>query len=554
MGNIILVKPDKCVGCNACIRACPAPEANIVTALENGKNITRVNPEKCIACGKCLKACPHDARDYIDDTEACMSRMGEEKMVVMADSAIKTSFPTKWKGILNWFRKKGCYIYDVSFGADIYIWMNVRAIEQKRITNVISQVCPAIVNYAEIYNPRLLTCISPIHSPAACAVIYAKKYARRNNPVVYLSPCVAGRKEIDETELADYSITFKKLERYFNINDISIPTNAADDFYYDFDGGQGSFGTFVSRPAGIRDSMLYHGIDVNVASFDGVERVYSILDSYAGTPIQKRPGILELLSCGGGCGMSAAAAENLSEFDICTAMQNIEKELMQSRKSNLKNEKFFKKFDADLNPLDFFRNYTAHQPSAVPSADELEVIFKSMGKKTDAEKNINCQACGYRTCREMACAVYRKLNVPENCIYKKQVVEVIKEDDTLASRYSEFVNDCLVISLNIREQINTASSNLTEVDEIRRRAVEKTEILSGLLTDIINFCQSGKTMDKSTVAQLTKILKSTQDAFNTLKSDIDNACSSTRSINMCIQKLNQLTNDIHESLTNISDF
>lgn len=553
MGDIIFVKPDKCIGCNACIRACPAPEANIVVALENRKNITRVNSEKCIACGKCLKTCPQGARDYIDDTEACITQMSSEKMLVMADPAIKTVFPTKWKGILNWFRKKGCLIYDVSFGADIYIWVTVRAIEQRKLVNVISQACPAIVNYTEIYNPEMLPYISPIHSPAACAIIYAKNYARRNNPVVYLSPCIAKRKEFDETGLADYNITFRKLEEYFNLNDIRIPTNETDNFSYDFDNEQGHFGTLISRPAGIRDNIWYRDVDVNIASFDGVERVYSKIDSYDKTPEQKRPKILELLSCEGGCNMGAGTAKNLSEFEVCSTMWNIEKELLQSRKSNLKNEKFFRKFDADLNPLDFFRKYKSYQPSAVPLGSELDEVFKSMKKNTKQEKNINCGACGYKTCHEMACAIYRKLNVPENCIQNKQTIEIIKEDDTLSSRYSEFVNDCLVISLNIREQINTVASNLIEVDEIRKQAIEKTQILSGLLTNIINFCRSKETMNKNTVAQLARILESTQDAFNTLKVNIDDACTSSDSISICMQRLNLLTNDIHESLTNISE-
>ncbi|MBR6242601.1 MAG: 4Fe-4S binding protein, partial [Ruminococcus sp.] len=28
MNEIIIVKPEKCVGCHACVRSCPAPEAN----------------------------------------------------------------------------------------------------------------------------------------------------------------------------------------------------------------------------------------------------------------------------------------------------------------------------------------------------------------------------------------------------------------------------------------------------------------------------------------------------------------------------------------------
>ena len=58
MSDIIVVKPEKCVGCNACVRNCPAPEANITKMLEDGRFITSVNSDKCIACGQCESACP----------------------------------------------------------------------------------------------------------------------------------------------------------------------------------------------------------------------------------------------------------------------------------------------------------------------------------------------------------------------------------------------------------------------------------------------------------------------------------------------------------------
>ena len=112
MSELIIVKPEKCVGCNACVRACPAPEANITRMIEGGKFITSINPDRCIGCGACVVSCNHGARDYIDDTDECMNRMKRDKMIVLVSSSIKSVFPTKWKGILDWFRKQGCIIYD----------------------------------------------------------------------------------------------------------------------------------------------------------------------------------------------------------------------------------------------------------------------------------------------------------------------------------------------------------------------------------------------------------------------------------------------------------
>ena len=113
MNEIIIVKPDKCVGCNACVRVCPSPEANITKMVEEGKFITSVNTDKCICCGECVKVCNHGARDYIDDTEACMAKLATDKIIVLATPSIKSAYPTQWKGILDWFKKKGCIIFDV---------------------------------------------------------------------------------------------------------------------------------------------------------------------------------------------------------------------------------------------------------------------------------------------------------------------------------------------------------------------------------------------------------------------------------------------------------
>ena len=142
MNDLIIVRPEKCMGCNACVRNCPAPEANITKMLDDGRFVTTVNSDRCIGCGECVKVCSHGARDYLDDTDACMTRIAKEKVIILAAPSIKTVFPKNWKGILDWFRKKGCLIYDVH-SAQIYAHGRT-CVQSKQKKSEISSLSPAL--------------------------------------------------------------------------------------------------------------------------------------------------------------------------------------------------------------------------------------------------------------------------------------------------------------------------------------------------------------------------------------------------------------------------
>ena len=53
---MVHVNEDKCIGCNACIRDCPIPNANKT----DGK-IVSVNNVECIQCGECMEHCSRRA-------------------------------------------------------------------------------------------------------------------------------------------------------------------------------------------------------------------------------------------------------------------------------------------------------------------------------------------------------------------------------------------------------------------------------------------------------------------------------------------------------------
>ena len=53
----LLIDPERCVGCGACVEACPAGAVSIDAA-----GAVRTDRSRCEGCGACVRACPSGAR------------------------------------------------------------------------------------------------------------------------------------------------------------------------------------------------------------------------------------------------------------------------------------------------------------------------------------------------------------------------------------------------------------------------------------------------------------------------------------------------------------
>lgn len=499
---------DNCVGCNKCISACPVLTANRAVE-EKGKNKIIVDGSQCISCGACFDVCAHNARSYHDDTERFFEDLKKgEKISLLLAPAFLANYPREYATVLGGLKKLGVNrIISISFGADITTWGYVKYITEHNFTGGVSQPCPAVVGYIEKYLPELLPNLMPVHSPMMCGAIYVKKYMKVPDKLAFISPCIAKKNEIDDPNCGgyvSYNVTFDHLMKYVREHGISGPA-VTDEIEY-------GLGSIYPMPGGLKENVYWFcGEDIFIRQIEGEKHAYQFLSDYKKRVLGKKelPFMVDALNCAKGCIYGPGVEEEKTKSDDTLY------ELQKIREASKKNDKrhafsrsltpkqrlarLNKQF-AQLDINDFIRRYTDKSSMVTAkkaSPAELEEIFVSMDKRTDAERNINCSACGYETCKKMATAIHNGCNNIYNCI---QFVkgEVEKESEiarTMASEVEQKNAELQAKNEKIAELISevqvdfdSLDISISEMSEGNNSNAEESTGISASMSDVVNFC------------------------------------------------------------------
>ena len=485
MKQIITVNEDKCVGCNSCVRVCPV-HANITRLKEGSKDeiVTTVDPKACINCGECVKACSHGARDYIDDIDILIDKLEKkDPIVLIVSSAIRTSFPKgKWRALLYWLRDIGnAKIYDVGYGADINAYMQHQYFERNPEAKLLTQQCPAVVNYVQMYRPELIKNLSPILSPEGCMAAYLRKYEKVREPMFLLSPCIAKSSEAAREQLFDYNVTFRRLEEFARSRKVNLNTPA--DFSFDGD-LEGTIGRLYPMPGGMKNTLMMFNQELLIHTAEGPQTLYDRLERYAVTEEGKKPDVLDVLNCENGCNHGSATPSIVASLtEVESMMDSIAVQSVKDTQGKLlgfgKNKRF-KDFDKTLKYEDFVTRYHSEELNRpAPTVADYNRIFQTMYKTDATSQNINCTACGDKSCHDMACAIFRGQNVRENCVnYLKH---------SLKDSYSQLkdVYDTCVEQISMINEISvemqaTQAQMKTSTDDISVKAEELSNNISRL--------------------------------------------------------------------------
>lgn len=523
--DIIYLKEENCQGCNKCIRNCPVHGANIAYTID-GKVKVKVNQEKCIRCGRCIDVCDHNARDYVDSTEDFFkSLLSGKNLSVIAAPSMRVNFKD-YKKVLGYLKSLGVNIvYDVSFGADICTWAYLKSIKNKKLSKVISQPCPVIVKYIEKYQPGLIDCLAPVQSPALCTAIYLKKYNDVKDDIAFLSPCLGKLDEIQDANtkgLIKYNVTYKKLQEYMDKNNV----NLSDYMDQDFEDIGCGLGCLYSRPGGLKENVLVKNPDAWVRQIEGEHQTYEYLKEYSSRIKAGRnvPLLVDILNCGNGCNVGTGTLKNVSIDDVDEEFNSLKKLKTKEKSGKLlqkKSDSLLSMFDRKLKVEDFFRKYNKDayiKDINEPSDAEYNDIFNKLHKNTEESRIINCSACGYHTCRDMAKAMFNDLNIPSNCIdYNRQ--EIIIESEKLKERDKEIdildeLNKLNAERIKKAEQLKERVGEITQaINEVSRGNEESTREIASISSEIMNILISTDLLRKS-VSELKDKLNKFSQASN----------------------------------------
>jgi len=476
LAQVVSVDDTKCVNCHACIAACPVKNCN-----DGSGDHVAVNKNLCIGCGACIRACTHEARRGVDDFDSFISALGKgEKMVAIAAPAVAANFKNNYLNLNGWLKSIGVSaVFDVSFGAELTVKSYLDYIKSASPATVIAQPCPAIVSYIEIYQPELIKHLAPADSPMLHTIKMIKNFYPEysNYKVAIISPCYAKKREFEATGYGNYNVTYKSLDKHFKDKNISLSRYPE----HDYDNPPAERAVLFSTPGGLLRTAARELPDiVNLTrKIEGTNTIYEYLH-HLPEMIKKNnaPLLIDCLNCEMGCNGGPGT------LNIGKSVDEVEK-LIENR--NIEVQKKYKKsgpfsavrtkisINRVLNkywrPGIYGRKYTDLSKNNYiqkPDMRQLETIYKAMHKVVE-EDFLNCTACGYGTCEQMAIAIHNGLNKIENCFhYQLKVAQnnlkLIENANSEIEREKKILDKVMIFQNTEIDKINSTLDKVAKGD------------------------------------------------------------------------------------------
>lgn len=482
LGNVIFTEKERCTECSACLQVCETKSIRF----ENGK--AEIIKDSCLNCGLCINVCSKGAKTYHRSLDKVRNLVaGKSCALVLAPSYVivaQKRYNCSPEQFCSALKKLGfSRIYESSFGADVvtkvYIEYvkNMVQVKGKENTHVITSPCPSLMNFIEKHVPELLEEFAPVLSPMAAQAVLAKHWNGNNIIVIGASPCPAKKSELMDEALGLFKdvVTFEELCEWIDLENIKPASLSASEF----DGIQALYGAGFPISGGLAKTLeqFSSGLEINpigsdILVIEGEHRSLEFLkhmseDKRKDKNLKGYPLLIDILYCDG-CIVGKAMGVNHNYLEN----KKIVADYTQQRFEKLKERGLFKKYkgytflvkntveapdfkrwvetvEQLVKNNQFTRSWNNRKYNKKhPSENDLKAILAEDGKYSVTDE-LNCRACGYKTCRERAIAVYNGENIPGGCIIHQKELAHNLHDEAKKVNITVLENtEALILTIN----------------------------------------------------------------------------------------------------------
>ena len=311
-----VIDGDKCKNCGMCMQVCPysaivklkvpcedACPVNAITKNEQGH--AEIDFDKCISCGACERACPfaavHEKSQIIDILKEIKAG---KKVVAMLAPAVVGQLPTSVNKIAQALIQCGFSdVMEVAVGADITARTEAEDYRERMERGdefMTTSCCAAYNELVDKHVPEL----KPFRSETRTPMHYTAELVKKQDPeavAVFISPCVAKRKETQHDEYTDYVMSIEEMGALFVALNIEV-ANCED---FEFAQEASKEGRFFSVTGGVAESVKvalkdfpeFYPTCINGLNTKSVRD----LKNWAKKGACPEGNIVEVMACEGGC-------------------------------------------------------------------------------------------------------------------------------------------------------------------------------------------------------------------------------------------------------------
>jgi signal transduction histidine kinase len=332
---------------------------------------------------------------------------GQQPVIALLSASFPAAFPEIHPEQLVTSLKKIGFseVMEDSFGAELVCKEYARLTNESNGKPILSSTCPVVVSYIEKYYPQLTDNIAPVVSPMIAMGRVIREQYNPKASTVFIGPCIAKKAEARERNVSgviDAVLTFAELKEMFEARGITPDTEKRGQW----SGPKPNLGRLFAisggllKAAGLSDDIMANEV-INAC---GKQYMPRVLREFAEGNITAR--FISFLYCEG-CIDGPVIDNDLSVFK----RREIVSRYAVSQSDPAQTER-----DAqEYSDIDLSRRFTIRSVS-LPAPDETEIqrVLAAIGRVHPSHR-MNCGACGYSSCRELAISVCQGLAEIQMC-------------------------------------------------------------------------------------------------------------------------------------------